>query len=213
MNDTLITVWVISEENGVIVGAHCLGCKAGLAESCSHIACALFYLESWTKIHGKLACTQMKCQWILPPFVKDVEYARVRDINFKSAKKLKSELDKSIENLINDDCKTFCKEKRTSLVKDKLIPVPTQGDMDTLFNDLSKCKIKPVILSLVEPYAESYIKSSRHITTVTNSALCIKTLSWIVNPRSAITKSPGKSLFSIPQVSVRYLSEVLPPQA
>ena len=168
MNDTLITVWVISEENGVIVGAHCLGCKAGLAESCSYIACALFYLESWTKIHGKLACTQMKCQWILPPFVKDVEYARVRDINFKSAKKLKSELDKSIENLINDDCKTFCKEKRTSIVTDKLIPVPTQGDMDTLFNDLSKCKIKPVILSLVEPYAESYIKSSRHITTVTD---------------------------------------------
>ena len=117
MNDTLLTVWVISEENGVNVGAHCLGCKASLAESSSHIACALFYLESWTKIHGKLACTQMKCQWILPPFVKDVEYARVRDVNFKSAKKLKSELDKSIENLINDDCITFCKEKRTSIVK------------------------------------------------------------------------------------------------
>ena len=54
MNDTLLTVWVISEENGVSVGAHCLGCKAGLAESCSHIACALLYLESWTKIHGNL---------------------------------------------------------------------------------------------------------------------------------------------------------------
>ena len=40
--------------------------------------------------------------------------------------------------------------------------------MDTLFNDLSKCKIKPVILSLVEPYTESYIKSSRHITIVTD---------------------------------------------
>ncbi|XP_022777556.1 uncharacterized protein LOC111318978 [Stylophora pistillata] len=76
MNDTLLTVWIISEESGVIIGAHCLGCKDGLAESCSHIACVLYYLESWTKIHGKLACTQMKCQWILPPFVKDVEYAR-----------------------------------------------------------------------------------------------------------------------------------------
>lgn len=88
MNDTLITVWITSEESRVIIGAHYLGCKAGLAESCSHIACVLYYLESWTKILGKLTCTQMKCQLILPPFVKDVEYARVRDINFKSAKKL-----------------------------------------------------------------------------------------------------------------------------
>lgn len=70
MNDTLITVWIISEESGVIIGAHCLGCKAGLAESCFHIACVLYYLESWTKIHGKLACTQMKCQWIFPLLLK-----------------------------------------------------------------------------------------------------------------------------------------------
>ena len=76
MNEALISIWIITEKNGVVVSAHCLGCKAGLAESCSHIACVLFYLESWTKIHGKLACTQMACQWILPPFVKDVEYAR-----------------------------------------------------------------------------------------------------------------------------------------
>lgn len=76
MNEALISIWIITEKNGVVVSAHCLGCKAGLAESCSHIACVLFYLESWTKIHGKLASTQMACQWILPPFVKDVEYAR-----------------------------------------------------------------------------------------------------------------------------------------
>ena len=63
-----------STHRSFIFGAHCSGCKAGLAESCSHFACVLYYLESWTKINGKLACTQIKCQWILPPFVKDVEY-------------------------------------------------------------------------------------------------------------------------------------------
>lgn len=99
MNDALISVWVITEDSGVIVSAHCQGCKAGLAESCSHVACLLYYLESWTKINGKLACTQVKCQWILPPFAKDVEYSRVRDINFKSAKKLKSELENSIDKV------------------------------------------------------------------------------------------------------------------
>ncbi|PFX30472.1 hypothetical protein AWC38_SpisGene4682 [Stylophora pistillata] len=127
----------------------------GLAESCSHIACVLYYLESWTKILGKLASIQMKCQWILPPFVKDVEYARVRDTNFKS------ELGENIENLVNDDCEQFDEEKKKSKIKDKSVPVPTQEDMDVLFSELSECKIKPVVLSLVQPYAESYLKSSR----------------------------------------------------
>lgn len=103
MNDVLIPVWVVTEETGVIIGAHCSGCKAGLGESCSHVACLLYYLESWTKINGKLSCTQLKCQWILPHFVKDVEYARVRDIEFKSAQKLKSELDSKIDNLSKTD--------------------------------------------------------------------------------------------------------------
>ena len=41
------------------------GCKAGLAESCSHIASVLFYLEAWTKVNRRLSCAQIKCPWIL----------------------------------------------------------------------------------------------------------------------------------------------------
>lgn len=55
MNDPLVNIWVISENDGTILSAHCLGCKAGLAESCSHIASVLFMLEATTRIHGKLA--------------------------------------------------------------------------------------------------------------------------------------------------------------
>ena len=33
-------------KSGVIVGARCFDCKAGLGESCSHVACVLYYLES-----------------------------------------------------------------------------------------------------------------------------------------------------------------------
>ena len=87
MNDSLIPVWIITEKQGTIISAHCCGCKAGLGESCSHVANVLFYLEAWTKINGKMSCTQVKCSWILPSYVKEVEYARVRDINFTSAKK------------------------------------------------------------------------------------------------------------------------------
>ena len=74
MNDSLIPIWIIREREGTILSAHCLGCKAGLAETCSHIASVLLYLEAWTKINGKLSCTQVKCLWLLPTYVNHVEY-------------------------------------------------------------------------------------------------------------------------------------------
>ena len=43
MNDPLISVWVIAEKDGRVKSAHCLRCKAGLAESCSHAASLLFH--------------------------------------------------------------------------------------------------------------------------------------------------------------------------
>lgn len=32
MNDSLIPIWIITEREGTVLSAHCLGCKAGLAE-------------------------------------------------------------------------------------------------------------------------------------------------------------------------------------
>ena len=92
MNDSLIRIWIITEEKGTILSAHCLGRQAGVAESCSHIASVLFYVKVWAKINGKLACMQVKCSWLLPSFVDHVEYARARDINFTSANKMKADL-------------------------------------------------------------------------------------------------------------------------
>ena len=85
MNDALIHIWIITAKNGTINCVHCLRCKVGLTESCSHIAGVLSYLEAWTKVNGKLSCLQIKCPWILPSFPNKMEYSRVRDVNFKSA--------------------------------------------------------------------------------------------------------------------------------
>ena len=90
MNDALIQVWIITAKDGTINCAHCLGCKAGHTESCSRIASLLFYLEAWTKVNERLSCTQIKCPWILSSFANKVEYSRVRNINFKSAKRNES---------------------------------------------------------------------------------------------------------------------------
>ena len=80
MNDPLVNIWVITESDGTILAAHCLGWKAGLAESCSHIASVLFYIEAWIRINGQLACTQVRCSWLLPTYANEVSYERVKDI-------------------------------------------------------------------------------------------------------------------------------------
>ena len=98
MNGPLVNVWIITETEGTILSAHCSGCKAGLAESCSHIASAIIYIECWACMNGKMACTQVKCSWLLPTYVNEVSYERVRDIDFPSAKKLKENLDNKIDS-------------------------------------------------------------------------------------------------------------------
>ena len=167
MNDSLIPIWIITEREGTILSAHCLGCKAGLAKSCSHIASVLFYLEAWTKINGRLSCTQVKCSGLLPSYVKQVDYARVRDINFTSAKKMKSELDASIDNVSNDSFPDDYKLDLTVAKKlSKEIPAPSKAEMDQHFAELSKSKNKPIALSLIPEYGGSYVCKSRTVPTI-----------------------------------------------
>ena len=78
MNDPHVPVWIITNKEGTVISAHCVGCMAGLGECCPHVASVLFYVEVWTRLHGKLACTQVKCTWILPTYVKQVDYAELR---------------------------------------------------------------------------------------------------------------------------------------
>ena len=59
------------------------------------------YLKAWTKINGKMSCTHVKSSWILPSYVKEVEHARVRNINLTSAKKMKVDLDATLDRVFN----------------------------------------------------------------------------------------------------------------
>ena len=103
MNDPPVSLWIITHKEGTVICAHSTGWMAGLGECCSHIASVLFYLETWTRIYGKLSCTQVKCTWLLPTYVKEVTYDKVKNINFTSARKLKSNLDNSTEKLEQSD--------------------------------------------------------------------------------------------------------------
>lgn len=171
MNDPPVKLWIIFTKDGGILNAHCQGCMAGLGECCSHVASALFYLEVSARLNDKLSCTQVKCSWLLPNAVKNVEYLRVKDINFTSAKKMKSDLDKSIDSLGTAADFTELTSTSTATVSDKrkscfVDMTPSQEELDDLYDTLSKCKIKPVCLSLEEPYADAFLSETRDISSV-----------------------------------------------
>lgn len=165
MNDPPIKVWIIANKEGVIASAHCFNCLAGLGESCSHIASVLFYIEAWTQIHGKLACTQVKCTWLLPTYVKEVPYSKVKDIDFRSARRMKVELDKKIdEGQFNVDSQSSQNKAPSKSAECK----PSDQEIGDLFRKLNECKNKPVILSLISPYADSFMLKSRRIPTLSD---------------------------------------------
>ena len=189
-----LKIWIITAKDRTINSADCLGCKAGLAESCSLIASVLFYLEAWTKVNVKLSCTQIKCSLILPSSANKVEYSRVRDIYFKSAKKMKADLDETIENLneglqVSENSEVFS----GSCVK-KPVPAPTQAEMENFYFDLSKCKTKPVLLSLVPP-ADSTSKEMSITFTPGSSIICFLDS---ISSHSCLSRSPAKGFSSLP---------------
>ena len=163
MNDPLVNIWMVVEKDGTIISAHCLGCKAGLHESCSHVARVMFYIEAVTRIQGKLACTQAKCTWILPTYVNEVPYAKVRDIDFSSAKKLKSALEQKIENT-GEGSKTVLEQRCDQTFASNVIP--SDEEMQEVYAKLNACKIKAVALSLIDPYADQFVYESRALPII-----------------------------------------------
>ena len=63
-------------------------------------------------------------------------------------KEMKADLDETIENL-NEGIKVEVFTE--SPVQKPEVPVPTQAEMANFYLDLSKCKTKPVLLSLMSP--------------------------------------------------------------
>ena len=63
MSQKPLTPWVVAEENGEIVAAHC-DCMAGLGESCTHVASLLWAIESGVRIRDSMIVTEKKAYWV-----------------------------------------------------------------------------------------------------------------------------------------------------
>ena len=69
---------------------------AGLGEACSHIGAVLFYLETYTKMYGEKTCTELKCQWVIPAYQKDIPYLPVKHLDFSSAERKQKQINATV---------------------------------------------------------------------------------------------------------------------
>ena len=96
-------------------------------------------------------------------------YDKVKNNNLTSARKLETNFDNSIERLdqselpVPQDSST---PKPRQSKEDKPVAKPSVSEMDEFFTALNDCKIKPVALSLVQPYSEAFVLKSRTIKAV-----------------------------------------------
>jgi len=62
-----------------------LGFTLGLGETCTHVMAMLLYLEAVLRIQGARTCTQSQCAWVIPSYVKSIDYQPIKNIDFLSA--------------------------------------------------------------------------------------------------------------------------------
>jgi len=60
---------------------------ASLGEACTYIAAMLFFLEAITQLQGKQTYTQTECEWLIPSYLKSIEYTPVKETDFTSLEK------------------------------------------------------------------------------------------------------------------------------
>lgn len=120
---------------------------AGLGEVCTHVAAVLFYIETSTRLNGKVTCTQEECKWVIPSYQKNIPYCPIKDLDFTSAKGKKKRIDDALE--VEAPAKRM---RRTPTTVDS----PDVMDISNFYSKLSECGTKPAILSIIPPYANNY---------------------------------------------------------
>ena len=92
---------------------------AGQGASCSYIASILFYIETFNRVRGKLACTDLKRCLDSINLQQRHTISEVQDIKLLLQCKLKQKLDEKVENL-NENASVLVSENlKTSVVRKK----------------------------------------------------------------------------------------------
>ena len=107
--------------------------------------------------------------------MNEVSYARVKDINFSPAKKLKENLDQKIDNLDNlqqpaissqPDASHSRRVSTSGAVSGSANLRPSKEEIHELYVKLNECEIKAVALSLIHPFTDQFVDQSRSVPIV-----------------------------------------------
>ena len=155
MSEKPLTPWIIATEAGRILAGHC-DCMAGLGETCSHVASLLWVIGVGVEKRESLTVTQKSAYWVLPPAVKSVPYAPIKDIGFIGKKR-------KVTSRVSDHDRASTsanKEGSPSPLRKKACP-PTEQEQSQFFDSLSSCTgAKPAVLALVSPHCDNYVPAS-----------------------------------------------------
>ena len=136
MTEKPLTPWVVSHKNGKVVCGHC-DCMAGLGESCSHVASLLWAVEAGVKQRDSLTVTDKKAYWVLPSAVKKFPFSKISEIKFSKYGE--------------------AKKPRT----ESKIPISSQAEIIKFLSTVKEtCSSKPVVMSLMNEFSDSYVPSS-----------------------------------------------------
>ena len=136
-------------------------CKASQGETCTHVASLLFYLEASTRIQGKVqpVATQESCYWIIPSYLKEVEYLPMKDINFTS-RGMKRTLGEQIQSLAESKEEGNVSESDADEKSKKVGTISSEEDLSFLFKNLSVACSKLGLLSVVPAHSDQFVPTS-----------------------------------------------------
>ena len=121
---------------------------AGLGEACTHVAAMLFAVEAIVRLSEKPTVTGEKAYWN-KTCKGQVEYAPLSQIDFRSSKKRKIDMDEVEPTKVGTPEEDNREESRWA-----------QTSLNVFFREISKSPSRPAILSLLNPYSDGYVPKS-----------------------------------------------------
>lgn len=113
-----------------------------------------------------MACTQVKCSWLLPSYVNEVLYAKIKDIDFTSAKELRENLDCKIDSL--DQNQVTCHGTQPSKGQTAIPQLASTEEMDQFYAALNRRETQAVVLSLIDPYDEQFVAKTQNVPVLSD---------------------------------------------
>lgn len=121
---------------------------AGLAETCSHVAAILYWLETAIRINVDTSCTSKPNKWLppsLPSTCKDIPYVTLEELQSISQRQYTADL--------SSDAWDKVKKQK-----------PSTEDLQQFYSQLNAVENrKPAILSLIPPFNDKFVQSVEHL--------------------------------------------------